>query len=224
MVLRLWDIKTTKSWNNLTTPLASDVFFNGDFVTFDNTAGVQTSVSIPNGTQVAPGSITVNSSTNNFSISSPGTGKITGSAGLVKSGASTLTLATSNDYQGGTTINDNGKIIALDVGSTGNASATGTGPVTVGTNATLQIGDGATAGAGSVTGPVHNSGSVVINRPDSFTFATPVDGSGTLTVQGGGTPTVSGTLTYTGNTNVSNGTLLAGSCERIFACQHDCFE
>ena len=76
-----WDIKTTKSWNNLTTPLASDVFFNGDFVTFDNTAGVQTSVSIPNGTQVAPGSITVNSSTNNFSISSPGTGKITGSAG-----------------------------------------------------------------------------------------------------------------------------------------------
>ena len=44
-----WDIKTTKSWNNLTTPLASDVFFNGDFVTFDNTAGVQTSVSIPNG-------------------------------------------------------------------------------------------------------------------------------------------------------------------------------
>ena len=122
-----------------------------------------------------------------------------------------MTLATSNDYQGGTTINDNGKIVALDVGSTGNASATGTGPVTVGTNATLQIGDGATAGAGSVTGPVHNSGSVVINRPDSFTFATPVDGSGTLTVQGGGTPTVSGTLTYTGKTNVTNGTLLAGA-------------
>ena len=123
-------------------------------------------------TAVAPGSMTVNSSTNNFSISSPGTGRITGSTSLVKSGSSTLTLATSNDYQGGTTINDNGKIIALDVGSTGVASATGAGPVTVGANATLQIGNGTTTGAGTVTGPVHNSGSLVINRPDSFTFAT----------------------------------------------------
>ena len=179
-------------------------------MTFDNTAGVQTSISIPNGTAVAPGSMTVNSSTNNFSISSPGTGRITGSTSLVKSGSSTLTLATSNDYQGGTTINDNGKIIALDVGSTGVASATGAGPVNVGANATLQIGNGTTTGAGTVTGPVHNSGSVVINRPDSFTFGTAVDGSGTLAVQGGGTTTVTGTLTYSGNTTVSNGTLLAG--------------
>ena len=207
---QLWDIQTTKSWNNTTSANTSDLFFNGDFVTFDNTAGVQTSISIPNGTAVAPGSMTVNSSTNNFSISSPGTGKITGSTSLVKSGSSTLTLATSNDYQGGTTINDNGKIIALDVGSTGVASATGAGPVNVGANATLQIGNGTTTGAGTVTGPVHNSGSVVINRPDSFTFGTAVDGSGTLAVQGGGTTTVTGTLTYSGNTTVSNGTLLAG--------------
>ncbi len=208
---QLWDIQTTKSWNNLTQSIASDVFFNGDNVTFDNSAGVQTSISIPNGVAVAPGSMTVNSSTNNFSISSPGTGKISGSTSLTKSGSSTLTLATSNDYQGGTTINDNGKIVALDVGSTGVASATGAGPVTVGANATLQIGNGTTTGAGTVTGPIHNSGSLVINRPDSFTFASAVDGAGTLTVQGGGTTTVTGSLTYTGNTNITSGTLLAGN-------------
>ena len=208
---QLWDIQTTKSWNNTSSSNTSDVFFNGDKVTFDNTAGVQTSVSIPNGAAVSPSSITVNSTTNNFSISSPGTGRITGSGNLTKSGSSTLTLATSNDYQGGTTINDNGKIVALDVGSAGVASATGSGPVTVGANATLQIGDGTTAGAGTVTGPVHNSGSLVINRPDSFSFVTPVDGTGTLTVQAGGTAMVSGTLTYSGNTNITSGTLLAST-------------
>ena len=186
------------------------MFFNGDFVKFDDTAGVQTSVSIPSGIAVAPGSLTVNSNTNNFSISSPGTGKITGSTSLVKSGSSTLTLSTSNDYQGGTTINDSGKIIALDVGSTGQTSATGSGPVTVGASATLQIGNGTTSGAGTVIGPIHNSGSLIINRPDSFNFAAAVDGSGAVTIQGGATTTVTGASTYSGNTIITNGTLLAG--------------
>jgi fibronectin-binding autotransporter adhesin len=210
-----WDIQTTQSWNNTTQSILHDVFFNGDNVSFDNTAGVQTSVAIPNGVAVAPGSITVNSSTNNFSISSPGTGKISGTTSLVKSGSSTLTLSTSNDYQGGTTINDNGKIIALDVGSTGVASATGSGAVTVTANATLQIGDGATSGAGTVTGPVHNSGSVIVNRPDLFALNTPIDGTGTVTIQGGSTVQVNGTLTQTGNTVISNGTLQANGINTL---------
>ncbi len=206
-----WDIQTTLNWNNSTQAILHDKFFNGDNVTFDNTVGVQTTVSIPNGVSVAPGSITVNSNTNNFAISSPGTGKITGATGLVKSGSSTLTLATSNDYQGGTTINS-GTVVAKDVGSVGSASATGSGPVTVAASATLQIGDGVTSGAGTVTGPVHNSGSVDINRPDGVTLTTAIDGTGGVTIQGGGTVTASGGgLSYSGNTNIANGTLTANA-------------
>jgi fibronectin-binding autotransporter adhesin len=206
---QIWDIQNTKSFNNTTQSIATDVFFNGDNVTFDNSAGVQTSVSIPANISLAPGSITVNSNTNNFSISSPGNGRITGSTSLIKSGSSTLTLATSNDYQGGTTINGNGKIIALDVGSTALTSATGTGQVTVGATATLQIGDGVTAGAGTVLGPIHNNGSVLLNRPDLFTLTTLIDGTGSVTLQGGSTAQVNGGLTYTGDTSITNGTLQA---------------
>ena len=45
---------------------------------------------------------TNNSSANNFIIS--GAGKITGAAGIVKDGTSTLTLSTSNDFTGTVTV------------------------------------------------------------------------------------------------------------------------
>jgi fibronectin-binding autotransporter adhesin len=215
---QFWDLASpsipaqgTANWNNpaLGGSGPNDKFFNGDAVTFDDSAGVQTSIIIPDTISVIPSSITVNSSTNNFSIASNGanTGKISTPGVLTKSGTSALTIATSNDYPGGTVING-GKIIALDVGSTAPSSATGTAQVTVGASGTLQIGDGATAGAGSVTGPVHNSGSVVVNRNDIATFATKIDGTGTFTVLGGGTVQPSAVLTYSGNTIITNGTLM----------------
>ena len=62
-------------------------FYNGDLVLFnDSTPGVQTSINLT--TALAPGSITVNSNTSNYTFS--GTGKITGSTGLLKLGTSTL--------------------------------------------------------------------------------------------------------------------------------------
>ena len=63
---------------------------------FDDTAGVPTNVTV-SGT-VSPGSITVNSSTNNFLFG--GSGSITGSGGLVKAGSSWLTILSPANFTG----------------------------------------------------------------------------------------------------------------------------
>jgi autotransporter-associated beta strand protein len=102
--------------------------------------------------------MTVNSDgANAFSFS--GTGKISGTGSLVKSGTSTLTLSTANDYTGGTTINS-GTVIALDTGAVpGSSSGLGNGVITIAAGAAVQVGNG-TAGTGSITGTaIHNAGS-----------------------------------------------------------------
>ena len=71
-----------------------------DNVNFDDSTG-NTTVQID--TQVIPGSIVVNSTNNNYTFQ--GAGTISGAASLTKSGSSTLTISTNNNYTGGTTIN-----------------------------------------------------------------------------------------------------------------------
>jgi fibronectin-binding autotransporter adhesin len=90
-----WDTDVSTNWVNSGTGSA-DYFYSGDNVLFNDWAGVPTTVSI-NGT-VLPGSITVNSSTNNFTFD--GSGTISGSASLTKSGTSTLTLSASGNFTG----------------------------------------------------------------------------------------------------------------------------
>lgn len=223
---QLWDINTTHNWNNTSSqPNSNDVFFNGDSVQFPNTpAGLAHNVSIPDGVAVAPSppaatssdattAIVVNSDAgNDYTISSPGSGHITGGGGLTKTGTSVLTLKTSNDYTGGTNIN-NGTLLALDSNSSAPASATGAGLVTVNSTGTLQIGDGLTGGAGTVNGAIVLNGTstqLVLNRPDSITFSNTVSGTGGVTVTGGATVTTGGTMTYSGNTTITNNTTLQG--------------
>ncbi len=126
--------------------------------------------------------MTVNSDgANAFSFS--GNGKITGAGSLTKSGTSTLTISTANDYSGGTTINA-GTVIAADTTSVpGASSALGNGVINLASGAVLQIGNG-TGGTGTVTGTaIHDAGSIVWNRPDSFTLNTPINGAGTLSAR-----------------------------------------
>jgi autotransporter-associated beta strand protein len=82
-------------------------YANPDFVTFDDTAPANaTSISL--NTTVSPYLVTVNSNTNNYTIS--GSGAIAGKANIVKQGNSTLTISTNNSFTGGTTVNA-GKLI-----------------------------------------------------------------------------------------------------------------
>ncbi|HEX3717855.1 MAG TPA: autotransporter-associated beta strand repeat-containing protein [Verrucomicrobiae bacterium] len=100
-----WDVELSPNWSNLTTHVASDYFSTFDSVTFDDSiitaANPQTAIDIAGGQVVIP-SVMTNNSTTNYTIS--GSGKISGSANIVKLGTSTLTMSTVNDFSGTTTI------------------------------------------------------------------------------------------------------------------------
>jgi autotransporter-associated beta strand protein len=84
-------------------PNNSDSFQNGDTVLLDDSVpGVTNQLTLAPGVAVLPWAITNNSTFNNYIIS--GAGKISGVASLVKSGTSTLSLMTTNDFAGPITV------------------------------------------------------------------------------------------------------------------------
>lgn len=188
-----WDIDPTGGGvvgtpNWLTTVTnASTRYIQGtpgaDVVNFDDTASAGTEKIVNLTAALAPAGITFNNSAKNYTFT--GSGKLTGTTGIEKNGTGTLTLAntTANDYSGATTI------------SAG----------------TLRLGDGITAGGGSITGNITNEGSLVLNRPDNFDIAATVSGAGSLTQSGAGTAGITGAVTITGPITLSAGKLkLAG--------------
>ena len=94
----VWDTDNSSNWIDLANGRPT-VFNNGSQVLFDDTAGVPTGVTV-SGT-VAPGLITVDSSTNDFNISS---GTINGPGSLIKEGSSTLTITSAGSLTGPITI------------------------------------------------------------------------------------------------------------------------
>ncbi|MFM7521610.1 MAG: autotransporter-associated beta strand repeat-containing protein, partial [Planctomycetota bacterium] len=108
-------------------------------------------------------------------------GVISGSGGLTKAGACTLTLTGSNTYSGDTTV------------SAGR----------------LSIGAGSTTG--SVTGNIVNNADLTFHRSDAVTYAGVISGSGAVLKDGAGTLTLTGSNTYSGGTTVSAGRLAIGA-------------
>ncbi|MBC8097023.1 MAG: autotransporter-associated beta strand repeat-containing protein, partial [Akkermansiaceae bacterium] len=120
-----WDLTTT-NWLNSG---VADKFFNIDPVLFDDTS---TNGSVIVAATVEPGAVTVSNTTRAYTLSG---GRITGAMALVKSGAGSLTLAASNSFTGGVTIQGGDIFLANDVA---NQTALGTGPVTL-ANGTLNM-------------------------------------------------------------------------------------
>src|SRR5205814_4567268 len=97
-----WDVNTTQNWKLVSTganPVYLQPTIPGDFVTFNDLAAGNFSVTIP--AVVSPGGVTVNNTTNAYTFSGAA---IAGTAGLTKSGTGTLTVLNDNTYTGGTTI------------------------------------------------------------------------------------------------------------------------
>ena len=114
----VWDTLTTKNWENGSTP---EYFANGSPVTFNDALAGTTNVSMS--TSVQPASVLVSNNTHHYFIG--GAGELSGGTALVKSGTNVLTLTTSNNFSGGTTINDGGGMVTLS-----NVFALGTAPIT----------------------------------------------------------------------------------------------
>ena len=144
-----------------------------------------------------PGTVTIGSQTENATVTYSGTvtlnssailtaatggstifsGEISGTNGVTKTGAGTVTFVAANTYSGGTTIS----------------------------SGFLSVGNGGTSG--SITGPITNNAALGFNRSDNSSYSGVISGSGTMTKSGAGSLTLSGANSYTGATTVSAGTL-----------------
>ncbi|MEZ2298665.1 autotransporter-associated beta strand repeat-containing protein [Variovorax sp. RCC_210] len=137
-------------------------------------------------------------------------GVISGNGGsLVKVGTGALTLSGANTYTGGTSLRQ-GRL------NVGHSLALGTGALSMDDDTTLGFSaDGVVlANAVKLTGqndPVIDTGAF------SATLAGAISGGGFITKQGTGTLTLSGANTYTGATNVAQGTLKAGAANTFSA-------
>ncbi|NHO57223.1 autotransporter domain-containing protein [Acetobacter lambici] len=104
---------------------------------------------------------------------------VSGGTSLVKTDLGTLIITKDQTYQGSTTINDG----------------------------VLQLGNGGTAGTLAAGTAIHNNATLAIDHSGTFTLAQSIDGTGGLTQNGSGTTILSANNTYTGDTNVTQGTL-----------------
>ena len=168
----LWDVGATANW---TVGGAGTVFTNNANAQFDDTAAGTTAVTLNTGVSVA--SLTFANSAKNYSIA--GTGSIGGAATMVKGGAGTLTLATTNTYTGSTLVNSgmlqvNGSLPSGAVTVATNAVLSGTGmiygPTTTQAGGILQPGLGGTNLATlTISNSLNLSGNVVftLNRTNA---------------------------------------------------------
>jgi fibronectin-binding autotransporter adhesin len=176
-----WDTTTT-NWTTaglLTNYVNLTIANSGDPVTFNDTLLGTTNVNLTQ--TLSPASVTVNNTLSNYLFT--GSGKLSGTAALTKSGSGSLTFANTspNDFTGGTSIN----------------------------GGTVQYGIGTTAGSPPTTGALVDNGSLVFNHSDSFTFSTAISGSGSLSQIGTGTLTLPTANTFAGGLTVSKGAVRA---------------
>ena len=142
-----WDVNNSGNavWKDMTTATTyyQEQFSSGNAVQFADT-GLSADTTVTLAGAVTPGSMTVNNTTYNYTFS--GSGGITGTTGLTKTGTGTLTLATTNSYTGAVAINGGtltaGSSTALGTTAAGttinsggvldtNAQTLGTEPITL---------------------------------------------------------------------------------------------
>jgi fibronectin-binding autotransporter adhesin len=198
----LWNLNAAANFDNGGSP---DVFKSFDGVTFNGTAAGTITLA----GALAPGQVTVNSSAgSDYTFS--GSGSIANGT-LVKSGTSTLTIATSNSH-GGTTLNG-GVLNATAANATGSgvttvnggilnanvAGAAGGGALTL-AGGTVNIGNATALGS---AGLVLNSGTFDNTTGAALSLANPLTWNGSFTFNGSQNLTTTGGVTLTGNSQVA---------------------
>ena len=168
----LWDLTST-NWLNTS---FADTFTNGNFAVFDDSS---TNPVVNLTGALSPAAVTVDATTNYIF---QGAGKITGTVSFTKTNSGTLTILTTNDYNGVTTLSQG----------------------------TLQVGNGATAGALG-GGALLDNGLLLMQQPNSAALSNAISGSGSLIQAGTATLTLNGSNTFSGGATISSGVLQIGN-------------
>ncbi|HEY1717905.1 MAG TPA: autotransporter-associated beta strand repeat-containing protein [Verrucomicrobiae bacterium] len=169
-VTNLWAVAGGTNWFDGTNLVA---FNSGDTVTFDDTGTNTPAVNLSG--SLSAGTVYVLSEQD---YTFGGGGFLAGPTSLFKTGSGQLTLDATNNFTGGTTINEG----------------------------TIQVGDGVSFNGG-LSGNVTNNDTLIYANPGALASSVNVTGSGTLTKNGAGALTLSGTQTYTGLTTINAGAL-----------------
>ena len=204
----------TYSWNtsDVNWTGGNGIYANGDAVTFNDTGSASSPINLA-GT-LSPVAVTVNTSSKNYTFSTTGSGTISGSAPLLKSGGATLTISTANSYTGPTTVS--GGVVDVQ-----NSTALGAGATTVSSNAAVQVdGSGLAIGeAITLNGPGITNGGALRNLANANTWSGAItlasdsrinSDAGSLTLSGGISSTAAN-LTVGGSGNVTNTGTIATS-------------
>ena len=202
-----WDRAVTINWLNGVTPSVFNIY---DGVTFNSVGSTNPIVSLAS--TLVPGSVTVNTISNDYTFTTTSGGQIAGGAGLLKLGTNTLFLNTANTYSGGTVVSNG----AIKIGVADAIPSTGLGNVSIISPGSIDLnGFNDTIGAltGNGTVDITSGGASILTIGDndnSGTFSGVLQNtSGTLgiTKVGLGTETLTRSNYYAGNTDIELGTL-----------------
>jgi outer membrane autotransporter protein len=193
---------------------AANALSSGSAVILANTAGATLNLNNFNqtiaglsGGGASGGSVTLGSATLTVNNAANGSyaGVISGTGGLTKIGAGTLTLSGANTYSGATTIN--GGTVAVSANSN-----LGTGVLAL-NGGTLE---NTTSFASAKAVSLGASGGTFLTDPSTtLTLSGVLSGAGSLAKSGSGTLVLSGANTFTGAITVNAGTLQVGAANAI---------
>jgi hypothetical protein len=124
-----WDTSSA-NWINLANSQQT-TFNDGDAVLFDDTPGVPTAVGVSN--TVTPSVVTINASTNSYTLNGPN--RMSGYGSFIKNGSSTLNIFTPSGFAGTVSING-GTVYA------GNNCFSSASSIAITNNATMDLGGG----------------------------------------------------------------------------------
>jgi autotransporter-associated beta strand protein len=225
-----WDTNTA-NWLDVSGVPTPAVYSDGGAVLFDDAA----TTNFVNLVQaLLPARVTVTNQTLNYTLT--GTGFISGASSLLKQGNAILTLATTNNYSGDTTVSagtlqlgaseviphgaSRGNLVLngiLDLNGFNETvnGLSGGGTIDNLSFAACQLTAGNSAGMGTFSGLVTNSGGVPLTFRKAgisvFTLNGPLAQSGGVIVDGGTLLVTSANNPYSGGTTLSSGTLRVGA-------------
>ncbi len=204
-----WDLQTTPAWSMNSSPVT---FVPNDTVVFDQNGSNNPAVKI-SGT-LTVGDISVETSQTNYSFT--GTGNLGGSASLIKNGAGSLAMLTTNSFTGKTVVNS-GKLEVSSMADAGTPSSIGADTAKSPTDFVLNNAYLKYAGSNNIStnkGLTINGNSDTIEVTNSgklMTLQGLIRGTANLVKTGAGTLNLQKTSnTFTGNTIVKGGVLSLG--------------